>query len=242
MKKLLLFALTFWVSLSLSAQEIYHDSTALMILDKMGEYIGELNSVKFKTKTSQDVAYSDDFFIKEYKTSEIIFQGPNRFASKIRQHDTDHFYYYNGSQMVYYSMQGNFHTVADAPETSLETLDWLKDEFGIEVVATYFLYPNFTGDLTETMEYIEFLGEAELDGETFFHIGGANAEMTFQIWISQDLAMKPKKMVMTYFGEPYSRQLEIDFDSWEVNEVYPNSIFEFMPPPNSKQITWTSKN
>lgn len=213
-----------------------------MILDKVGGYFGEINSLKFTSKTSQDVAFSGDFFIKEFKTSEVIFQGADRFAAKVLKHGKEDFYYYNGSEMVYYSLQGNYHTIAEAPATTLETLDWLYDEFGIDVVVADFLYPDFTQDMAESMDYIEYLGVADLHGESLFHIGGTNADMTFQLWVTHDLAMKPRKIVITYLGEPYSRQLDVEFESWEVNQIYPHSIFEFMPPPNSKQITWTSKN
>ena len=242
MKKPFLFILGLLFSLGIHAQEGYHDSTALVILDKVGEYFGELNSLKFTTRSSEDIAFSDDFFIKEFKTSEFILQGSDKMAVKVYRQGEEHFYHYNGSQLVYYSLVGNFYSAADAPATTLETMDWLSDEFGIDLVVADFLYPNFSQNMIDAMDYLEFLGQAHVDGEKTFHIGGANSEMTFQLWVNQDLEMKPIKAVLTYFGEPYSRQVEVSFDSWEINQTYPNSIFEFLPPPSSKQIIWTKKN
>lgn len=242
MKKLLVLIFGILSTSTLRAQEIYHDSTALVILDKLGEYFGEMNSVKFTTHTAEDVAISDNFFIKEFKTGEIVLQGANKLAGKIHRHGKDHFYYYNGSQMIYYSLEGNYYAAADAPATTLETLDWLYEEFGVEIVLADFLYPDFTQDLLESMDYLSYLGVASVEGKNAFHIGGANAEMTFQLWVSQDLEMKPIKVVLTYLGEPYARQMEVSFGDWEVNHTYPQSIFEFLPPPNSKQITWTKKD
>jgi hypothetical protein len=92
------------------------------------------------------------------------------------------------------------------------------------------------------MDYIEYLGEAEIEGRKSFHVGAANSEMTFQIWISQAMELRPLKILVTYLGEPYAHQTEVTFDNWEINQTYPESIFEFLPPPNSKQITWTKKD
>lgn len=242
MKKILLFTLAVFFSISLQGQEIQHDSTALHILDKVAEYFGELNSLKFTTRTAEDVGLADNFFIKEFKSAEFIFQGPNKLAGKVNRNGSDHFYFYNGSQLVYYSMEGNFYTAADAPATTLEMLDWVDEEFGVSLVLADFLYPDFSQSLIESMDYIEYLGSTALDGRQVLHIGTANESMTVQLWISQDLEMKPVKVVLTYLGEPYARQTEVSFDSWEENQTYPNSVFEFLPPPNSKQISWTKKD
>ncbi|WP_111670366.1 DUF2092 domain-containing protein [Algoriphagus litoralis] len=242
MKKKFLTLLSLFLSLAIQAQEIYHDSVALAILDKMSQTIGELNSLRFTTQTSQDVAFSKDYYIKEFKTGDYIFQGSDRLLAKTTQNGKDHFYLYDGTQIVYYSMEDNNYAAADAPSSTLEMLNWIDEDFGVQLVVADFLYPDFTSHLMENMDYIEFLGKTEVNGEKLLHVGGSNASMTFQIWVTQDLLMRPRRILLTYFGEPYSRQLEVEFDDWEINQVYPPSIFEFMPPPNSKQIIWTKKN
>ena len=229
-------------TLSSKAQDVYHDSTALLILDKVGEYFGELNSLKFTTKTSEDVGFRNDFFIKEFRTGEFILQGSNKLAAKVIARGKPQFYYYNGSQVVYYSLEDNYYAASEAPSTTLDLFESLYTDFGVQLVATDFLYPDFTAHLTETMDYIEYLGEAEIEGHKSFHIGAANSEMTFQIWISQEIESRPFKILVTFLAEPYAHQVEVTFDNWEINMNYPESIFEFLPPPNSKQITWTKKD
>ncbi|WP_289031460.1 DUF2092 domain-containing protein [uncultured Algoriphagus sp.] len=243
MKKVLFFSLiAFCCFFRTQAQEVFHDSTALLILDKVGAYFGEVNSLKFNTKTSQDVGFRDDFFIKEFRSGEFIIQGPNQLSAKVIAQGKPQYYFYNGSQIVYYSLEDKIFVASEAPDNTLDMLESLYTDFGIQLVAADFLYPDFAFHMTETMDYIEYLGEAEVHGQKCFHIGAANAEMTFQIWVSQDLEARPAKIVVTYLGEPYAHQVEVTFENWEINETYPDSIFEFLPPPNSKQITWTKKD
>ncbi|NVK50109.1 MAG: DUF2092 domain-containing protein [Cyclobacteriaceae bacterium] len=229
-------------SFQVKGQDVYHDSTALVILDKVAEYVGELNSLKFQAKIEEDVAFSEAFLIKEFRTAEITFQGSSQMAAKITQQGKDNFYFYNGKQLVYFNLEGNYFAAGDAPDNTLDMLDWLNESFGVHLVLADFLYPNFTSNLMESMDYLEFLGTTTVDGQKTFHIGGANQDLTFQIWISQDFQPRPLKALLTYLGEPYARQIEVTFDNWEINQEYPNSMFEFLPGPNSKQIIWTKKN
>lgn len=224
------------------SEEVYHDSTALLILDQMGSFIGELNSLRFKTSTSTDVAFSQNYMIKEFETAELIFTGPNKFIVKKKGSEKDEIFVYNGSQVSYYSYDDKTYAIADAPPTILETVDWMYESLGIELTIVDFLYPDFTQKLLESLEYIEFMGRVQLNGKEVLHIGGANSEMTVQFWIGQELGFTPVKIVLTYFGEPYAKQIEVDFEGWEVNPTYPDSLFEFFVPPGARQIIWAQKN
>jgi hypothetical protein len=235
--------LVFFLSIaSIKAQEVYHDSTALLILDQMGLFIGELNSLRFKTTTSTDVVYSENYLIKEFQTTELLFKGPNKFLVRTNSPDKDEVFLYDGKQVAFYSFREKSYSVADAPPTILETLDWMYESLGIEVTVADFLYPDFTQELLESMDYLEFLGRVEIEGEKMFHIGGSNSEMTFQFWIRHDVGFTPAKIVLTYLDKPYARQVEVDFGKWEINPSFPDAAFDFVIPPGARQITWALKN
>ena len=104
------------------------------------------------------------------------------------------------------------------------------------------LYPSFSKDLVEAMDYIQFLGEATVNGQRALHIGCSNGEVTIQLWISNDIYFLPIKTLITYLDEPYAHQHEVNFSDWEFNVEYPSSIFEFSPPPGARQITWLKQN
>lgn len=223
------------------SQEQVKDTTAIQILDKMSSVFGELKSVGFNTKVSKDVAFADNFFIKEFSTSEVKIAGPNKFAVKKHGFKFEDKYSYNGEQVAYYSFKNNIYTVADAPDNLIETFDWLYEEFAVEVTAADVLYPSFSKDIVEDMDYIQFLGVTNLNGQQVFHIGCSNESVTIQLWISNDIYFLPVKTLITYLEEPYAHQHEVNFSDWEFNQEYPNSIFEFSPPPGSRQITWLNQ-
>lgn len=155
-----------------------------MILDKMGALVGEVKSLGFQTQLSKDVVYAENFFIKEFESSEIILKGPNKFYVKSSGERKSEMFAYQGDQVVYYSFLNNIFTASEAPDNLIETLDWLYQDFDVEFTFADFLYPNFASDLSENMDYIEFLGTVMMDGDRAYHIGTANEHMTVQLWIS----------------------------------------------------------
>jgi len=235
-----LFFLVFFVQAQ--DQEKFVDTTALMILDKMSGVIGELKSVGFKSTIARDVAYSDDFYIKEFTSSKVKITGPNKFSIRVLGEHKDDLYAYNGSQVIYYSFKNNIYTVADAPDNLIETVDWLYTDFNIEMTTADVLYPSFATDLVDNMDFVEFLGVTHIDGEQVYHIGAANERMTVQIWVSADAYYLPRKTLITYLEGKYAHQHETNFTDWEMNQQYPEQIFEFLPPPGARQITWMKQD
>lgn len=223
------------------AQRTNKDTTAIMILDKMGALLGELGSVGFTTSISKDVAFSNDTFIKVFTKSKVKIKGPNKFSVRVTGEKKNETYSYNGQQVAYYSFSNNIYTVADAPDNLIETLDWLYNSFEVEVTTADPLYPDFSKSLVENMSFIDFAGKAVYNDQEVFHIVAGNDSVVIQIWVSNDSYFLPVKTVITYLDEPYSHQHETDFSDWELNQEYPDSIFEFLPPPNAKQITWLKK-
>ncbi len=237
------FSLLLFVPLfTVKAQEKSIDTTAVLILDRMSSVFGEMKSLGFTSTVSKDVVYAENFFIKVFSSSDVKIKGPNKFSSRLHGENKEDLYSYNGNQVIYYSYLNNIYTVADAPNNLIETIDWLYEDFGIEFTTADFLYPNFSQDFVNQMDNVEFLGIAQINGKRAFHVAGSNNEMTVQIWVSDDSFFLPMKTIITYFDGPYANQYQTDFSNWEINQEYPDSIFEFLPPPSAKQITWMSQN
>jgi len=224
------------------AQDMYKDTTAIMILDRMGALFGDLESVGFTTSVSKDVVFSNDTFIKVFTKSKVKIKGPNKFSVRLTGEKKNETYSYNGQQVAYYSFSNNIYTIADAPDNLIETIDWLYNSFEIEVTSADFLYPDFSKELVNNMNYIDFAGVVNIGGKEAFHVVAGNDAVAIQIWVSNDNYFLPIKTVITYLDGSYSHQHETDFSDWELNQEYPDSIFEFMPPPNARQITWLKKD
>ncbi|MFC3880406.1 DUF2092 domain-containing protein [Algoriphagus namhaensis] len=233
--------LLFW-TVTAQAQEIKLDTTALTILDNMSEMFGQLKSIGFKSNIARDVSFSNDVNIKQFSSTEVKIQGPNKFVTRVHGEEKEEVYKYNGEQVYYFSFTNNLFAVSDAPDNLIETIDWLYTDFGIEFTAADIFYPNFSKDLADNMNFIQFIGVVHIDGERSFHILAQNESISVQFWIKDDVYLLPSKVVLTYLDKPFFPQYEVEFSGWELNMEYPEAIFEFNPPPSSRQITWMKTN
>ncbi len=217
------------------------DPVAVLILDKMSDLIGDLESCTFNLSTRQDVMDPDHGWVTQHWSSTVIFDGPDRMhITRIGEKGQEGFWY-NGKEVSYYSYDENNFVRIPAPETTLATIDTLNMRYGTEIPAADFFYPAFTDDLLEAFPTIFYLGKKPLGDEMCFHLKASNSEMEVQFWISDKVYKLPVRYTIVYKNKS-NMQYESNFTEWELNPVIPPSVFEFMPPKNATAIKILAKN
>jgi hypothetical protein len=242
MKKLI-FCL-FWATLSFGvyAQDAKIDSTALLLLDRMSDVIGDLGSCSFRLNASFDTSDLDYGLIKQFGTYEVYLSGPDKLVVNSTGAKGHHQFWYNGSQLSYYSYDENNYAVLDAPSTILQTIDSVNKNFGIEFPAADFFYPTFTDDLIRNSDKIAYLGQTEIMGKNCFQILARSKETSIQVWISNDVFNLPVRYSITYRNLDGNPQYEATFSDWQINPDLPVNMFNFLPPPGATKIRMISKS
>ena len=211
------------------------DPVAVLILDKMSDLIGDLQSCSFDITTRQDVNDPDHGWVTEHSKSTIIFDGPDRMQVQRNGEKGQEGFWYNGEEVSYYSYDQNNFVRIPMPETTLATIDTLNTKYGTEIPAADFFYPAFTDDLLQAFPTILYLGKKSVDGEGCYHIKASNDEMVVQFWISDMTYKLPVRYTIVY-KDKSNMQYESHFTNWDLNPVIPPSVFDFMPPKNAKAI------
>ena len=221
------------------AKEI--DSTALFILDQMGEVIGDLESVSFNLSNSVDKLDADKNIVKHYSKSTISFSGSNKLYSQTNSTRGKSSFHYDGTYMSYYNYDENNYVTLEAPETTLGMIDEMHINYDFRFPAADFFYPSLTDDMVEQFNSIKFLGKKTIDGEECYHIMATNDELNVQLWISNETYLLPKHFVLIYKNKS-NLQYESTFSNWTLNPNIPDAVFDFMPPPNAKLISILKKS
>ena len=231
------------ISINVTGKTQKVDSTAVLIMDQMSHVIGDLGSASVKVDVKNDKIDIDLGLISQYSKSELIFDGPNKMLIRTKGNKGHRGIWYNGELLAYYSFDENNYVIFDAPPTTLETIDSLNRAFGIDFPAADFLYPTFTDDLLANFDDILLNGRVNIENEECFHIVAHNKNRTVQLWISSGVYTLPKKMmIINHLGVKKGLQYEATFQKWDLNEVYPASIFEFLPPKGASEIKILKKS
>jgi hypothetical protein len=242
MKKILLSLPLLFISLFGYTQEVKDiDSTAIFILDKMSDIIGDLESVTFEISNSIDKFDEHQNIEKQYSTSKISFSGPDKLHIRTEGTEGKKGYWYDGSYLSYYNFKENNYVTLEAPETTLEMIDEMHLNYDFDFPAADFFYPSFTDDIMEQFDSIKFLGSKTIDGEECYHIMATNKDLNVQLWISNKTYLLPKHFVIIYKNKS-NLQYQSTYSNWSLNPNIPNEVFGFLPPPNAKLISILMKS
>jgi hypothetical protein len=217
------------------------DSTAIFILDKMSNVIGDLESVTFDLKNSTDKFDTDANIIKQFSTSTITFSGPDKLTVNTQGTEGRSGYYYDGSYLSYYNYDENNYVTLEAPESTLAMIDEMHLDYDFQFPAADFFYPSFTDDMMEEFTSIQYLGKKTIDDEECYHIMATNKDLNVQIWVSNKTYLLPKHFSIIYKSNS-NLQYESTFNNWIINPTIPDAVFDFLPPPNAKLISILKKS
>ncbi len=223
------------------SQSIKHDSVAIRILDRISDVIGDLQSCSFTLATSSDKKDIDNGMIKHFGVDEVYMVGPDKMLVNIKNQKGHRQYWYNGSQLAYYSYDENNYALVNAPPTIMEMIDTIHADYGIEFPAADFFYPTFTDDIIQNSDQIKYIGQSKINDKECFHILATSKEMNVQIWIANDAFNLPVKLVITYNKKEGQPQYEATLSNWHVNPDLPNAMFNFLPPPGAAKIRMIPK-
>ena len=227
--------------LTFAQEEKSIDSTAVFILDKMSDLIGDLESVSFDVTTAIDKVNVQQDIETHFITSSVSMVGPNKLVSRTKSDKGEYGFWYDGFYTSYYSYDENNYVTLEAPDNIITMIDSLHSKFDFNFPAADFFYPSFTDDIIEAFSSVQFKGKKMIEEEECYHIMATNNEMHIQLWISNKTGMLPKKLLIIYKNND-NLQLETTFNNWVLNPNIPESVFDFLPPPDAKLISILAKS
>lgn len=240
MKKIILTLLCSLLIVGMVAQETRKDTVAVMILQKMSDVIGDLNSVSFDLNTSIDVVNYEYGIETRFGHDQVHMVGPDKMLVHAYGPKGHRGFWYNGEVFTYYSFDENNYAEINAPATIIETIDTIHKMYGIQFPAADFFYPTFTQDVLDYFDNVIYLGQKKIDEKDCFHVLATNKDLIAQFWISNDAFNLPKKYILIY-KDKENMHYEASFSNWQLNPEIPISAFEFMPPPKATQISIMAK-
>lgn len=217
------------------------DSTAIFILDKMNDIIGNLESVSFDVSTATDKINAEQNIETHFSTSSVSMVGPDKLVSRTKGDSGSYGIWYDGSFVSYYSFDENNYVTLEAPDNIITMIDSMHMAYDFKFPAADFFYPSFTDDIIDAFDTVQYIGKKIVDNQECFHIMATNDEMHVQIWISNSIGILPKKLLIINKKEK-NLQIESTFSNWSLNPNIPRPVFDFLPPPNARLISILAKS
>lgn len=241
MKKILIALCGALVSFTTIAQSKKYDTLAILIIDRMTDVIGDLESCSFKLNVANDVDEPSKGLVKRFTDFDVYMSGPDKMLVIARGYKGHREMWYNGDQMAYYSFDENNYGTIKTPRNIINTIDSLNDLYDIEFPAADFFYPAFTDDLLQSSDSLRFLGLANIGGKQYFDVMSFGKQMNVEFWINNDAYNLPARFAITYKNKESRPQYLGIFSEWQVNPKLPAVMFNFLPPPGATKVRMMSK-
>lgn len=241
MKKAAIILFLILAGMLVQAQDYRKDTSAIILFDRMSSLIGDLSSCSFHLDVSYDVIDVELGLVKYFMEHDVYMTGPDRMLVVSSGKKGHRGFWYNGSQLTYYSFTENNYATIDAPDNIIATIDTISQTYGIEFPAADFFYPTFTDDVIANFDDIVYAGKVLLNGQECHHIIAKNAVMGAQVWLSDNGWVLPVRFTISYFDQTPNQQYEATFCDWQLNPDLPRAMFEFVPPPDASRLTLMAK-
>ena len=224
-----------------NAQAKKYDTLAILIIGRMADVIGDLESCSFKLNAANDVAEGSKGLVKYFSEYEVYFRGPDKAMINAHGHRGHSEFLYNGTELAFYSFDENNYGLIPTPDNIIHMIDSLNAAYDIEFPAGNFFYPAFTDDLIMDSDSIRYVGMETMGAKEYFHIIAYNKNMTSQFWINNDAYSLPARFSITYTTKPGTPQYLALFSDWQINPPLPDAMFNFQPPPDAARVRILSK-
>jgi hypothetical protein len=225
-----------------NAQPKKYETIAIQIIDRMAGVIRNLEACSFTLNTAIDITDSAHRLIKCFTDYEVFLGRPGEMIINASGYKGHRLLMYNGHQMAFYSFDEHNYGILQTPNTLIETIDSLHNYYDIEFPAADFFYPQFTKDLLDNSDSLQFVGIAGIEGKEYFHLIAFSKEMIIQFWINNDVYTLPAKFAITYIKKEGSPQYLATFSGWQINPDLPPAMFDFLPPPGASKVRMLSKS
>ncbi|MGY6743093.1 MAG: DUF2092 domain-containing protein [Cecembia sp.] len=242
MKKIFLWIFLFSIMIHGKAQEAHVDPGAVIILDRMSEIIGDLNSCSFTVHTSNEKFDPEKGYVKSFHKHEVYMAGPDKMHVLNEGSNGKTGYWYHGDLLLYYAVNTNQYGFIETPDNIIETIDFVYQEYDLEFPAADFFYPGFTDDLLETHERVTYEGLVNINGVEAHHIVAYGKETNVQIWVSNDTFALPIRYLIHDLATDKPLQFEGVFSNWALNPILPDAMFDFVVPESASRVSIISKS
>ena len=149
------------------------------------EKLVEIAKESFMERNSEGyIQYIKKDIEKHYSKCSISFSGSNKLMAKIEGTEGNKGFWYDGEYLSFYNFDENNYVTLEAPDNTLEMIDEMHINYDFQFPAADFFYPNFTDDMMEQFDSIQFLGKKLIGDEECYHIMATNSDVNVQLWIS----------------------------------------------------------
>jgi hypothetical protein len=212
------------------------DPKADALLRKMSADMANLKAFRFDAEHVSEVVTQEGQKIQVLASSTVTVQRPGKLRSDRKGRYGDVTLFYDGRKLTVYGKRENLYATATAPETLDKTIDFARNELGLEAPAADLLYANPYAALMEDVVSGTYIDDAFIDGRVCHHLAYRGNETDWEIWIEDGPRALPCRFVITSKKVTGAPEYAVELRNWQIDTPIPDTQFTFTPPRDAGRI------
>lgn len=211
---------------------------ARAVMDRMGAYLGSLESFSVSAQTSRDQLVDEGYKLQNNEAVTMHVRRPDRMRVEVDGDMGGRTFVYDGDTLVMHSALDQAWVRAKAPAT-LNVLLGNMLAAGIEMPLVDVVYQAVSGTLLYGVRGGVLVGTSTIDGVACDQVAFRQGNVDWQVWVEKGARALPRKIVITTRHEYGQPQFEAVLD-WNVSPKFNAATFRFDPPAGSTQLPFES--
>jgi len=167
----------------------------------------------------------------------IAIERPDRAVADATGETANRGVWFDKGRLTVLDKEQNAYATLQAPPTIHAMLDWVAEEYGIDVPLSDLFYPDLYSILMEGVIRGEYLGLQKAAGVPCHHLAFEQETIDWQIWIDAAEPQLPRKLAIAYKTEPGEPQYVVVIHKWNLSPAFPEGLFAFEPPEGAEKMT-----
>jgi hypothetical protein len=207
-------------------------------LRRMSDYLDNLQSFRVDTTTTDELVTKDGQKVQFVKETKVAVRRPDKLWAE-RTGPAGHVTLrYNGKQISVHSPEMGIYAIARAPSELKSTIDYARDELGIDAPAGDLVLPHSYQELIDGVLVGRYIGREPIGDVHAHHLAMSEKDVDWQIWIKDGADAVPIRYVITTKDLSQQPQFTAELHNWRADPALPDEQFAFKPPADAKQMTF----
>lgn len=218
------------------------DEKALGLLKEMSDYIGGSQTLKFHVDAYFDMVQEDGSKLKANRGSIVSLKRPKQLNIQAEGDDgSATSIWYEGSKLTMWLRDGNQVMSLDYAGTTDAMLDYLIDEYDVQLPLADLFYADLNASITPELLAARYVGLRTVDGVKCHQLAFRSPGVDWQIWIEADATPVPRRYAMDFIGEDNSPQYMANMSAWSIGGELEEYNFIAAVPDSVEKIDFTLK-
>jgi hypothetical protein len=212
------------------------EAQADRVLREMSEYLRTAGEFTFHADITYDAVLASGEKIEYGGTADAAVRRPDRLHVEYRGDERQNRFVFDGRTVTVHDLAVDVYAVTEVPPEIDAALDRMVEKYGFSVPIADLVYADPYATLIENVQAGSLVGRHPVDGTPCHHLAFSQETIDWQIWIEDGPRPVPRKLVITYKGEPGSPQYTARLSGWDFQPHLSDHYFRFHPPTGADEI------